>query len=96
MTTSSIDRRKFRRLELDDDAIAVDGSGRELGRVTQASGGGMLIYAHTQEIADTLPSGTELRVTVIEPGAQTQNTMDVIVRYKEKAMFGVEFVTGKK
>jgi len=96
MTTSSIDRRKFRRLELNDDAVAVDASGRELGRVTQASGGGMMIAANTQEIADTLQCGNELRLTVIEPGTQTQNTMDVIVRYKEKAMVGFEFVTGKK
>ena len=36
---SNSDRRRFARLELSDDAIAVDKSGRELGKVTQASGG---------------------------------------------------------
>ena len=96
MTTESINRRKFRRLALTEDALVVDDTGRKLGCVSQASGGGMLIQAPSQALVDTLDIGEELHVTVIEPGSQTQNMIDVVVRYKEKDMVGVEFVTGKK
>jgi len=96
MTTESINRRKFRRMALTEDALVVDDTGRKLGCVSQASGGGMLIQALSQALVDTLDIGEELHVTVIEPGSQTQNMIDVVVRYKEKDMVGVEFVTGKK
>jgi hypothetical protein len=96
VTTEGINRRKFRRLALMEDALVVDDTGRKLGCVSQASGGGMLIQTASQAETDTLNIGQELHVTVIEPGSQTQNMIDVVIRYKEKNMVGVEFVTGKK
>jgi len=95
-STSTIDRRRFRRLEMTDNALVVDGAGKELGRVSQASGGGMMILTATMEIADSLKIGQELLVCVIEPENDVQTKIDIIVRYKEKDMVGVEFVTGKK
>jgi hypothetical protein len=87
-------RRRFHRLELSEDAYAVDGSGRELGKVRQAGGGGMLIDAATPAIAKSLNPGDRVAVTIMEPKSQTSNSIDVIVRYKDGQQIGVEFVTG--
>ncbi|MCU1310794.1 MAG: hypothetical protein JWO20_1919 [Candidatus Angelobacter sp.] len=90
-----IDRRTFQRIPLTDDAIAVDDTGRELGKVSQASGGGMTIHPPNREVADSLSLGQRLQVTVMEPGTQTSNTIDVVVRYHDGEKIGFEFVTGK-
>jgi hypothetical protein len=92
--STGTDRRQFKRLELSDDAYAVDGSGRELGKVRQAGGGGMLIEAATPAIAKSLHPGDRLAVTIMEPKSQTSNSIDVIVRYKDAQQIGVEFITG--
>jgi hypothetical protein len=55
----------------------------------------MLIVSTSKEIAESLPIGTELQVTVMEPKSQTAHTIDVVVRYCEHEKIGVEFVTGK-
>jgi hypothetical protein len=92
----SINRRQYDRLQLSEAAYAVDESGRQLGKVSQASGGGMLIIAkdaggYTSE-AEAPEIGTRFTVTIMEPYTQTSNTVDVIVRYKDGAKVGVEFV----
>ena len=69
---SGSDRRQFERLDLSDDAFAVDASGRELGKVTQASGGGMMIKPKSADIATSLPVGERVTITVMEPGSQTR------------------------
>jgi hypothetical protein len=89
-----IDRRSFQRIPLTDHAIAVDQSGRELGKVSQASGGGMMIHPN-REVADSLSLGQRLQVTIMEPDTQTSNTIDVVVRYHDGEKIGFEFVTGK-
>jgi hypothetical protein len=90
-----IDRRQFQRLELSDDAIAVDKSGRELGKVTQASGGGMMVVPKSAEIAKSLTQGERVQITVMEPGSQTRHTIDMVVRYSSVEKIGLEFVGGK-
>lgn len=91
---TAIDRRRFDRIELTEDAYAVDQNGRELGKVRQAGGGGMLIIIGSGEVADSLKKGDELKITVMEPASQTSHTIDVIVRYHDKEQIGCEFVTG--
>ena len=92
---SNSDRRQFQRLELSDDAIAVDKSGRELGKVTQASGGGMMVVPKSAEIARSLAQGERVQITVMEPGSQTRHTIDMVVRYSSADKIGLEFVGGK-
>ena len=93
---TAIDRRKFDRIELTEDAHAIDENGRELGKVRQAGGGGMLIIMGSSEVADSLKKGDELRITVIEPSSQTSHTIDVVVRYHDHEQIGCEFVTGRR
>jgi hypothetical protein len=95
MMADGIDRRSFQRIPLNDEAVAVDETGRELGKVSQASGGGMMILPPNREIADSLTLGQRLQVTIMEPGTQTANTIDVVVRYHDGEKIGFEFVTGK-
>ena len=87
-------RRKFERLELTDAAFAVDAQGRELGKVTQASGGGMMIKPKSAEIAGSLAKGERVTITVMEPSSQTQHTIDMVVRYSGPDQIGLEFVGG--
>ncbi len=89
------DRRQFQRLDLSDHAIAVDASGRELGHVSQASGGGMTVVPKNADVADSLKAGEQVQITVMEPGSQTSNTIDMVVRYSSKEKIGLEFVGGR-
>jgi hypothetical protein len=92
----SINRRQFDRLQLSEAAYAVGEDGRQLGKVSQASGGGMLILSrdsggYTAE-AEAPEVGERFTVTIMEPHSQTSNRLDVIVRYKDKEKTGLEFV----
>jgi len=89
------DRRAFQRLELSEDAIAVDKSGRELGKVTQASGGGMMVIPNSAAIAESLKAGEQIQITVMEPPSQTRHTIDMVVRYSSKEKIGLEFLGGR-
>ena len=95
MMVDKDNRRVFKRLMLSDDVIAVDETGRELGKVSETSGGGMMIAARSLEIADSLTLGKKMQVTVKEPQSQTSNTIDIVVRHRAGTKIGVEFVTGK-
>jgi hypothetical protein len=92
----SINRRQFDRLQLSEAAYAVGEDGRQLGKVSQASGGGMLILSrdaggYTSE-AESPAVGERFTVTIMEPHTQTSNRLDVIVRYKDGDKTGLEFV----
>ncbi|MBI2682148.1 MAG: PilZ domain-containing protein [Acidobacteriales bacterium] len=91
----SLERRQFPRLQLSEDAIAVDANGRELGKVVLAGGGGMQITGGSAAVAASVKVGDQIRVTIMEPKAQTSNTIDVIVRHVAGPVLGVEFVTGE-
>ena len=87
-------RRRYVRLEVTEETIAVDARGRQIGRVTQASGGGITVTASSQAVAHGLDIGERLQVTVMEPRSQTRNTIDVVLRRKSGDQLGFEFVTG--
>ena len=92
----SINRRQYDRLKLSEAAYAVAEDGRQLGKVSQASGGGMLIISRDaggyESEAEAPAVGGRFTVTIMEPHSQTSNTLDVIVRYKDGDKVGVEFV----
>jgi len=86
------ERRQFPRLHLTENTYAVDANGRELGKVSEASGGGMLIRVADEKHG--LNVGDRVQLSVLEPKSQTSNTIDVLVRYVKGNEVGVEFVTG--
>lgn len=87
-------RRRYVRLDVSEETVAVDARGREIGKVTQASGGGITVLAASSAVADGLEIGERLQVTVMEPKTQTRNTIDVVLRRKSDRDLGFEFVTG--
>jgi hypothetical protein len=92
---SDQNRRKHERLQMTEHAIAVDGEGREIGKVVQAGGGGVTIESASTEVAARIPFGERIPVTIFEPGSQTRNTIDMVLRHRIGNQLGFEFVTGK-
>ena len=86
------DRRKFPRLDIQEEARVFDENGGELGIVSKASGGGMEIKASSLPVAQSLDPGKRLRITITEPGSRATNVMDVIVRQRQGSSVGMEFV----
>ena len=96
MPEFSSDRRQFARLQLSEDAVALDREGNQLGKVSQAGGGGFLIQADTPQAKALLKPGSALTLTVFEPGTKARSEVDVEVRYADETGVGVQFVGGKK
>jgi hypothetical protein len=95
--SQSKERRQFERLQIPEDAIATDDrDGSELGRVSQAGGGGFLIFPATEQAVKKLAVGNRLRVTIREPKSKATNTVDVEVRYRKGEALGVEFAGPEK
>ena len=90
----SSERRQFPRLDLSDDAYAVDESGRTLGRIRIVGGGGVELSAASSVVAEQLAVGQRLRIQVIEPANQASHTLDVEVRSRRQRVIGLEFVGG--
>ena len=88
-----VNRRQFERLEITEQAVAVNDRGLQLGPVKQAGGGGMLVIAATPEALALMPVGRRMRVTIVEPNLGTSNTMDVEVMYRrDDNRIGMQFV----
>ncbi len=85
-------RRQYQRIHMTEDAVAVDDTGLQLGRVLQASGGGMQVDAASHDALQRMRIGARLRVTIVEPGSGTTNTMDVEVRHIAGTLVGMQFV----
>ena len=85
------EKRQFERLQLPDDALALDDAGHEMGRVSQAGGGGMLIHAGSEKAASAFEPGQHLRITVLEPRTDNRHTLSVVVRYRTGESVGVQF-----
>lgn len=88
------ERRQFPRLDLPEDAYAVDSTGQTLGRIRIVGGGGMEISAASNLVADQLTVGRRLRIDIIEPASHASHQMDVEVRSRRQRLVGVEFVGG--
>jgi hypothetical protein len=83
-------RRRFQRIALPEEAIAIDQAGHQLGRVCQVSGGGFLIYPALA--VARMPVGQRMTITVVEPPTNTSNSVNVEVRYHNANAVGVSFV----
>jgi len=86
------DRRKFPRLDIPEEARVFDENGRELGIVSKVSGGGMTVQASSLAVAQSLESGSRIRITITEPGSRATNLVDVLVRQRQGSNVGMEFV----
>jgi hypothetical protein len=91
----SNERRQFPRLDLPEDAYAVDESGQTLGRIRVVGGGGMELSAASSLVAEQLAVGRRLRIQVIEPANQASHSLDVEVRSRRQRAVGLEFVGGE-
>jgi hypothetical protein len=91
----SENRRRFERISISEDALALDQGGQNLGRVSQVSGGGFLIYPASAVALEQLPVGRRLTVTVVEPKSNSKNSVDVEVLYHRNSAVGVSFVGGE-
>jgi hypothetical protein len=90
--TSRTNRREFPRLEISEEARVYDENGRELGKVAQVSGNGMNIEISSRQVAESLEPGRRMRITVVEPGSQATNILEIIVHRLEGGKVGMEFV----
>ncbi len=88
------ERRQFPRLDLSEDAYAIDPSGQTLGRVRIVGGGGIELSAASSVVADQLAIGRRLRIEIIEPGSSSSHSLDVEVRSRRQRAIGLEFVGG--
>lgn len=86
-------KREFERLPIEEDAIALDENGRELGRVSRVSGGGFQIKPATTGVTAWLRPGVRIAITVVETGSGVRNVFPVEVVYCEGESVGVKFVT---
>ena len=86
-------RRRFPRLDLAEEVRVYDENGTELGTVSQVSGGGMNLEAISLQLAQSLKPGSKLRVSIVEPGSQIRNTVDVVVRSQQGKKLGLEFAS---
>ncbi len=90
--TNYAERRRFERLIITEATVAVDESGFQLGRVLQASGGGMQLHAFSSEATARMKLGTRMEVTVVEPSLKTTNSFNVEVRHVDGLTIGMEFI----
>jgi len=92
MSTPTEDRRRYRRLELTEDAFAVDDTGVKLGRVSHAGGGGMQVEAESEDVLRRMVAGARMRLTIVEPTTGTANAMSVEVKHVVGLSVGMQFV----
>jgi hypothetical protein len=86
-------RRQFDRLDITDEAIALDATGRRLGRVVRAGGGGMTVVLDAEIEYTKFAAGDSLRITVLEPARQIRHALDTSIRYVTDGNMGLEFVS---
>ncbi len=90
----SQERRQFARLKIPEDTFAVDESGRQLGKVEAAGGGGLTITANSDNEAAALEPGRTLKLSIVEPAGHVLHSVEAVVRYRKGTTVGVEFVSG--
>ncbi len=86
------DRREFGRIELPATAFAVNMLGKELGRVVDVSGGGLLLNPATPWARISLQKGQQLVVAIVEPATGNQTDVAVEVCYIRSRCIGLSFL----
>lgn len=85
------ERRRFERVELNEDAYAHNESGQRLGVVTHVSGGGMRVFLENDDQVSSFSPGQEMDITVVEEnGNRTELRVKVV--YVNDYDVGLEFV----
>jgi hypothetical protein len=92
MTFPVVERRRFPRLLASEDARVLNLKGTEIGRIADASAGGVSVQCATDAIAERLEEEGQLRVIIVEPRTQASRTVDVAVRHREGRRVGMEYV----
>lgn len=87
-----LERREYERVNLFSAAFATNAQGHELGRVTDVSGGGMLLEPASPWARKNLVQGQQLVVTVTELSSGNQTDMYVGVRYVDSIKIGLRFL----
>ena len=87
-----VDRRKFERVELPATAFALNVLGKDLGRVVEIGGGGLLLDPASPWARLSLVKGQQLVVTVVEPGTGNQTDVGVEVRHVRAHRIGLRFL----
>ena len=90
-TLQEIERRRFERVELAEDAYVHDESGRRLGIVTHVSGGGMRVFLENDDQVNAFVLGREMDLTVVEQNG-TRTELRVRVVYVNEYDAGLEFI----
>ena len=86
------DRRQFLRIRVPEDAVALDEEGKKLGRVEEAGGGGLRVRLEAERQPPA--AGSRMQIAVVEPGSSHLiHTAQVLVRYCDGAILGLEFVS---
>jgi PilZ domain len=85
------ERRKFIRLDLNENVRALDGKGRDIGRVEKVGAGGMQIRLADSVPDDQFGTGSTIDISIVEPG-NVQNRFKVEVRVCEGNLLGVQFL----
>jgi hypothetical protein len=87
-----VDRRQFERVELPATAFALNVLGKDLGRVVEIGGGGLLLDPASPWARLSLVKGQQLVVTVVEPGTGNQTDVGVEVRHVRAHRIGLRFL----
>jgi len=85
------ERRRFIRLDLNENVRALDGMGRDIGRVEKVGAGGMQIRLSDNVPEEQYGPGMEMDINIVEPG-DVQNKVKVEVRVREGKILGVQFL----
>ncbi|MGA3127829.1 MAG: PilZ domain-containing protein [Candidatus Korobacteraceae bacterium] len=87
-----LDRRQFERVELPATAFALNVLGKDLGRVVEIGGGGLLLDPASPWARLSLVKGQQLVVTVVEPATGNQTDVGVEVRHIRAHRIGLRFL----
>jgi len=87
---SGSERRRFLRLDVNEDVRCLDAKGRDIGRVEKVGAGGMQVRLSENISEADFNSGTKLDISVVEPG-DVRNHFKVEVRMRDGKLLGLQF-----
>ncbi|HEX8926970.1 MAG TPA: PilZ domain-containing protein [Terriglobales bacterium] len=90
-TMEEVERRRYERVELKEDAHIEDERGRRLGIVTDVSGGGLRVFFESDEQMNAFVAGAVMTLIVVEQNG-TRNVVHVRVAYVNITDAGFQFV----
>ena len=85
------ERRRFVRLDLNENVRAVDRQGRDIGRVEKVGAGGMQIRLAEGVPVQQYDPGAQIDISIVEPG-NIRNDFKVEVRVCDGKLLGVQFL----